>query len=172
MISGSLRIASTNTAVLRTAEKVAPTGLLLTLYGGLSELPHFNPDEDVPLGNATVEELRVAIRVADAVLFSTPEYAGDLPGSFKNLLDWAVGDDQAGSMSGKPVAWINCSQRGAADAHAALRRVLGYLGAKIIEEACVHIPVRGDVVGSDGTITSPEVRQSLSSALSKVAEAI
>lgn len=41
---------------------------------------------------------------ADAVLFCTPEYAGALPGSFKNLLDWTVG---GGETYGKPAAWIN-----------------------------------------------------------------
>jgi NAD(P)H-dependent FMN reductase len=40
------------------------------------------------------------------VLFCTPEYAGALPGSFENLLDWTVG---GGEMYRKPVAWINAS---------------------------------------------------------------
>ena len=171
MISGSLRSASTNTAILRTAEKVAPPGMVLALYEGVSTLPHFNPDDDSSPSNVEVEKLRATIRAADAVLFSTPEYAGDLPGSLKNVLDWAVGDDQAGSMHGKPVAWINCSQRGASDAHAALRRVLGYLGARIIEEACVHIPLGRDAVGSDGSIASADVRRPLADALSQLAGA-
>ncbi len=172
MVSGSLRRASTNTAVLRTAQAVAPPGMDLVLYEGLSELPHFNPDDEEAGGIAEVEQLRAAIRAADAVLISTPEYAGDLPGSFKNVLDWAVGDDQPGSMYGKPVAWINCSQRGAADAHAALRRVLGYVGARIVEEACVAVPVTADAVGSDGVIASEDVRTALSRALSQLADAI
>ena len=41
---------------------------------------------------------------ADAVMFSTPEYAGALPGSFLNLLDWTIG---GGEIYEKPVAWIN-----------------------------------------------------------------
>ena len=40
--------------------------------------------------------MRAAIAAADAVVFCTPEYAGTLPGSFKNLLDWTVG----GAMTG------------------------------------------------------------------------
>jgi chromate reductase, NAD(P)H dehydrogenase (quinone) len=169
MISGSLRSGSTNTAVLRTAEVVAPPSMLMVLYEGTAALPHFNPDDDTLPSKAAVENLRAAIRAADAVIFSTPEYAGDLPGSFKNVLDWAVGDERSGSLHGKPVAWINCSQRGAADAHAALRRVLGYLGATIAEEACVHIPVGGDAVGSNGLVGSPDVRRSLADALTRLA---
>ena len=60
-----------------------------------------------------VAELRAAVRETDAVLFSTPEYAGALPGSFKNLLDWMIGDDKPGSIYEKPVAWINPSAHGA-----------------------------------------------------------
>ena len=61
----------------------------------------------------------------------TPEYAGALPGSFKNLLDWTVG---GGQTYGMPVAWINVSgaaaPTGGADAHDSLRKVLGYTGAR------------------------------------------
>ena len=124
LISGSLRRASTNTALLETARVVAPRSLTLCSYSGIADLPHFNPDDDRPPRDLAVELLRDAIRSADAVLFSTPEYAGGLPGSFKNALDWEVGDDQIGSLNEKPVAWINGAPRGAADAHASLRRCL------------------------------------------------
>jgi chromate reductase, NAD(P)H dehydrogenase (quinone) len=170
MISGSLRSGSTNTAVLRTAEAVAPPEMSLTLYRSVSELPHFNPDDDGPPVEAEVEELRASIRTAGAVLLSTPEYAGDLPGSFKNVLDWAVGDDRSGSMYGKPVAWINCSPRGAPGAHGALRTVLGYLGASIVDEACVDVPVERAAVGTDGLIASEDVRRPLADALSRLDE--
>src|SRR6266566_5381115 len=79
--------------------------------------------------------------------FCTPEYAGSLPGSFKNLLDWTVG---GGEMYGKPVAWINvaaeCRGMGAPDA---LASVLGYLGATVIETACRRIPVARTAIGPD-----------------------
>lgn len=172
LVSGSLRASSTNTAMLRTAALVAPPGLELALYEGMAGLPHFNPDDDRPPRNAAVENLRMTIRAVDAVLFSTPEYAGDLPGSFKNLLDWAVGDDQTGSLHGKPVAWINCSPRGAADAHAALRRVLGYLGTRIVEGACARIPVSVTGIGPDGSIASAAVRRPLAEAIAKLAGAV
>jgi len=53
-----------------------------------------------------------------------------------------VGDGQAGSIYGKPVAWVNVSAApvGAADAHESLCKVLGYVHATIIEAACAHIP--------------------------------
>lgn len=41
LISGSLRTGSTNTALLRTAQEVAPDGVTTVLYADLDGLPHF-----------------------------------------------------------------------------------------------------------------------------------
>ena len=94
LVSGSLRAGSTNAAVLRTAAALAPDGVETVLYGGMAELPHFNPDDDAegqPLHPA-VAAMRDAVARADALLVCTPEYAGALPGALKNLLEWTVGD--------------------------------------------------------------------------------
>ena len=90
--------------------------------------PAFSPDEAAP--PPAVERLRHAIAASDVVLFCTPEYAGALPGSFKNLLDWTVG---GGEIYEKPVAWINVAGPGRGEgADATLRTVLTYVGAKIL----------------------------------------
>jgi chromate reductase len=91
LVSGSLRHGSTNTSVLRTAAAVAPDGVTTVLYEGLDRLSHFNPDDDYEPLDPGVVDLRAAVASADAILFCTPEYAGALPGSFKNLLEWTVG---------------------------------------------------------------------------------
>lgn len=171
LISGSLRHGSTNTALLRTAQLAAPAGIEAALYDGLARLPHFNPDDVEPLHPA-VADLRSQIRAANALLFSTPEYAGALPGSFKNLLDWTIGDDRAGSIYEKPVAWINASASptGAADAHDSLRKVLGYTHASIIEEACAHIPVARGLVGPDGVIADSSRRAAVARCLSALVD--
>jgi chromate reductase len=168
LISGSTRGRSTNTALLRTAQQVVPAGTTGVLFGGMIDLPHFNPDDDRDPLPAAIAELRTEIARAQAVLFSTPEYAGALPGSFKNLLDWTVG---GGEIYRKPVAWINASSSptGAADAHASLRRVLGYLSVDLVEPACVHIPVARTDLGEDGTIGSPSIRDRLTEVLTTLA---
>lgn len=43
-ISDSLRIASSNTALLRAATRLAPEGVEISIYTGLGDLPHFNSD--------------------------------------------------------------------------------------------------------------------------------
>lgn len=129
LVSGSLRGWSTNTAALRTAVAVAPRGVEGIFYEGLDKLPYFNPDDDRPPLPIPVADLRSRIRAVDAVVFSTPEYAGALPGSFKNLLDWTIGDDQPDSIYHKPVAWLNVSAHGAVNAHDSLRKVFDYASA-------------------------------------------
>ncbi|MGW1988657.1 NADPH-dependent FMN reductase [Embleya sp. NPDC001921] len=170
LISGSLRAQSTNSALVRTARAVAPAGVDAVVFDGLHALPHFNPDEDHEPLPAAVVELRAAIDAADAVLFSTPEYAGALPGSFKNLLDWTVGGVET---SDKPVAWINASTHpnGAAMAHESLRTVLGYTGADVVESACVRVGVARDAVGPDGLIADPGVRAGITAALTTLTRA-
>ena len=162
LISGSLRGGSTNTALLRTAQLVAPEGITAELYDGLDTLPHFDPDLDrSPLPDA-VARLRVAVHEADAILFCTPEYAGALPGSFKNLLDWTIGDDQPRSIYNKPVSWINASASptGAVDAHDSLQKVLAYAHAAVIKDACISIPIHSDEVGH-GLVHDPAVRSEI-----------
>jgi NAD(P)H-dependent FMN reductase len=170
LVSGSLRNRSTNTAVLATAAALAPDRVNAIRYDGLASLPHFNPDDDVQPLHPAVAALRAEIRSADAVIFSTPEYAGALPGSFKNLLDWTIGDDQPRSIYEKPVAWINASPRGALNAHESLRAVLEYAHARLVEAACTRIPVTSAMVGDDGLITDPDVRREIVSAVAVLAE--
>lgn len=165
-LCGSLRRGSVNAAVLETARRIAPPGMTLSSYNEMRELPAFDPDDDREPLPRPVAVLRRAIADADAVLVCTPEYAGALPGAFKNLLDWTVGTPD---MDGMPVAWINASgvaaPTGGADAHESLRKVLGYLNAAIVEEACVRVPVARAMVGDDGTVTDPDTREALRAAL-------
>jgi len=168
LVSGSLRARSTNTAVLRTAQAVAPDDVVTVLYDNVGNLPQFNPDADESPFPAAVADLRRRIRAADALLFSTPEYAGGLPGPLKNLLDWTIGDDDPGSIYEKPVAWINASVRTAADAHESLHKVLGYAHASIVEAACAHIPVTSAMVGDEDLIRDGAVRDVIARSLAEL----
>ena len=159
LVSGSTRSGSTNTAALRTAAEVAPEGVTAVLYERLAELPAFNPDHDYPPLPPVVADLREQIAAADGVIFCTPEYAGALPGSFKNLLDWTVGGTE---MYGKPVAWVNVAAEGRGlNAHASLATVLGYVGAAIVEAACSTVPVPRESVGPDGVVVEGAVRAAI-----------
>ncbi|MBO1416685.1 NADPH-dependent FMN reductase [Streptomyces sp. FH025] len=171
LLPGSLRAGSSNETVLRTAAAVAAAvpGLRTTYYAGLAGLPHFNPDHDTDPLPEPVAELRAAVEAADALLVCTPEYAGTLPGSFKNLLDWTVGGVE---ISDKPVGWINCAAPGrGGGAESTLRTVLGYTGAAVVDEACVRIPLERGAADPDGLIADPLVRERIGEVLARLAAA-
>jgi chromate reductase, NAD(P)H dehydrogenase (quinone) len=107
-ISGSLQHRSSNSALLR-AMVTDATSVVMNVGHELGELPHFRPDVD---GDAHVDSLRRAVARADALLIATPEYAGGMPGTLKNALDWLVG---SGELYGKPVVIMSAapsSERG------------------------------------------------------------
>jgi NAD(P)H-dependent FMN reductase len=106
----------------------------------------------------SVAELRDSMAHSDAILFSTPEYAGSLPGTFKNLLDWSVG----GGIHGVRVGWINASAMGGAQrTYETLGVVLGFANADIIEAACMNVPVSRSIIGNDGVISDPRTRDAI-----------
>lgn len=164
LISGSTRGGSTNTAVIRTAAALEPERT--RVYEGLADLPAFNPDDDADPLPPAVAELRGALAAADALLVCTPEYAGALPGAFKNLLDWTVGGAE---MPGLPVGWINtagvAAPTGGSGAHTELATVLGYVGARVVGEACRRVPLSRAQVGEDGLIADTDVRTEITAAL-------
>jgi NAD(P)H-dependent FMN reductase len=164
LVSGSTRRASTNSAALRTARALLEGSAEVALYEDLAELPHFNPDDDAEgAPPPAVAALREQIAQADAVIFCTPEYAGTLPGAFKNLLDSTVG---GGEMDTKPAAWINVAAPGrGTGADATLRIVLGYVNAALPPSAGIRVPVPHGALGADGTIADADTRATLAQAL-------
>jgi chromate reductase len=134
-ISGSLREGSHNTRLLRAAADLLPPGAELRIFDGLGEVPPFNEDEErkPPPG---VVALKEAIAGADAVLVSTPEYNHSIPGVLKNALDWVSRPMAENPMRGKPALVIGASTGmfGAVWAQAETRKVLGALGARVLDE--------------------------------------
>jgi len=170
LVTGSTRHGSTNTAMLRTAALTAPGGVTAQLFDGLAGLPAFNPDDDHDPLPAPVTDLREQIAACDAVVFCTPEYAGALPGSFKNALDWTVG---GGEIYRKPVAWINVAAPGrGSSAQASLALVLGYVGADIMKGACAQLPVDRSQVGDDGLIIDAALLADIVRAVQRVADEV
>jgi len=139
-ISGSLRRDSLNSALLRAAAERLPAGAELVEFDRLRDVPPYDEDVDAEATPAVVEELREAVRNADAVLIATPEYNHSIPGQLKNALDWVSRPAGQSALNGKPAAAIGASTGmfGAVWAQAELRKVLGAMGGRVVE---VELPV-------------------------------
>ena len=139
-ISGSLRVASVNTAMLRAASLVAPERVKVSFYERLGELPYFDPElDDDMLSPAIVADFRARIFGSHAVLLSTPEYGHGIPGVLKNALDWV---SRSGELVGKAVGIISPAGK-ALRAHAQLSETLTVMAARIVPEACTTMPMNG-----------------------------
>jgi NADPH-dependent FMN reductase len=68
LVSGSLRAASVNSAVLRTAASLAGDGVPTTLFTGMGGLPHFNPDDDQDGGPVPTAVADLRRRLAEALV--------------------------------------------------------------------------------------------------------
>ena len=157
LITGGTSEGSLHTAALRTAVRFAPAEVTATLYDALRGLPAFVPGEQpVP---AAVAGLRTEVEAAGALLFSTPEYAGSLPGSLKNLLDWLV---DGGDLSGKPAAWLSVAAPGDDEsALPALQTALSFGNARLLRPACVRVPLDPGAVDAQGIVTDPQLHRAV-----------
>ena len=166
-ISGSLRRASTNRAVIAAAGRLGGRAFTVHPFEHLALIPPFNPDiRDAEITSA-VYTLRHDIESSDAVVISSPEYAHGVPGVLKNALDWLVA---SGEFIGKPVAVINASSR-ATHAWSSLVETLTTMSAEIVTEASITLPLDGRGTDADVILGDASLAWALGEALERLAAA-
>ena len=134
-ICGSLRKKSYNAALVRALPELAPSNMMLTASPPWETMPFY--DADVQEGSGfpkQAEEFAAAVRAADGVIITTPEYNWTIPGGLKNAFDWVsrmAPDKQP--FKGKPVALQSASQGplGGARMQYHLRMCMTYLSCDI-----------------------------------------
>lgn len=163
-LSGALRRASYNTALLRAAIELAPAGVtieLRTLHG----IPLYDGDLEAEGIPAAVTELREAIRAADALLIATPEYNNSVPGVLKNGLDWLSRPSGEGTklFGGKPTALVGATPGGfgTVQSQDALLSVLRSLGNDFWMAGRLMVSKAGTVFDADGQLVDDKAREQL-----------
>jgi chromate reductase len=169
-LSGSLRADSHNAALLRAAAERLPEGVELVAFAGLKAIPPYDQDDDdgTPRPFA-VRALWEAIVAADAVLVATPEYNHSIPGQLKNAFDWISRPRADSPLIGKPVAVIGASTGmfGAVWAQAEARKVLGAIGARVLDR---ELPVASADEALAGEL-APELSDALADVLAELVAA-
>lgn len=167
-ISGSLRLSSSNTALMGAARILAPGSIRVVPFTQIADLPHFNPDleRETPLPISVIE-LRRRVARADGILISCPEYARGVPGAFKNALDWLVGSPS----DDKHIALWNASPR-AHHAQDALRLILSTMLGEVVEAACIDIPLLGANMTAAEIAANAKYSSTILSALSEFSQII
>ncbi len=158
-ISGSLRRDSHNAKLLRAAGDLLPPGVELEVWEGLKAVPPYDADDDGGDRDWSLVSLDAAIRDADAVLFATPEYNHSVPGQLKNALDWLSRPLKDSPLRNKPAAVVGASTGlfGAVWAQAELRKVLGAIGARVVDRE-LPVGLADDAFTADGGLADDEQR--------------
>ena len=167
-ISGSLRRASYNTALLRAATELMPPGMTLETFD-LSPVPMFNEDIERPFLQA-VAEFRVRLAGADALLIATPEYNSSISGALKNAIDWASRSPQQ-PLNGRPVAIMGASMGnfGTVRAQLHLRQVLTHVGALPLGKPEVLVVPAEQAFDAEGRLVDVAARGFLQDLLATLA---
>jgi NAD(P)H-dependent FMN reductase len=166
-ISGSLRVASINSALLRAAARLSPPNVEVRLFRTVGELPLFNPDLE-PRMPPQVSALHAEVAASDALLIASPEYAHGVTGTIKNALDWLVSFEP---FIHKPVAVLNASPR-AHHADQSLRETLKTMSAVIVEEASISISLLGAHLTEDGMVENPTISRAIRNSLLALHDAV
>ena len=168
-ISGSLRKASYNTALLRAAAELTPPGMTLESFD-LAPLPMFNQDAEKPFPGAVVE-FRTRLAQADALLIATPEYNSSISGALKNALDWASRPPKQ-PLAGKPVAIMGASTGnfGTVRAQLHLRQVLTHVGALPLGKPEVLVARAEQAFDTEGRLVDAAARGFLQDLLAALAK--
>jgi chromate reductase, NAD(P)H dehydrogenase (quinone) len=152
-ISGSLRRASFNTALLRAAIAAAPAGVDVVV-ADISDFPPYDDDVRARGFPAPVARVREQAAQADALLVATPEYNYSIPGVLKNAIDW-VSRGPNPPLSGKPLAIMGASQSmsGTMRAQYHLRQIAVFLDMHPINKPEVFVRVAQNAFDPSGVLT-------------------
>jgi chromate reductase len=164
-LSGSLRKASYNSALLNAAIELAPEGMTIEA-GSIRGIPLYDGDLEAATGiPPTVAQLKELIAAADGLLLVTPEYNNSIPGVFKNAIDWLSrpANDLPRVFGGKPVAVMGASpgRFGTIMSQAAWLPVLRVLGARPWFGSPLYVSAVHKALDAEHRLVDEEVRERL-----------
>jgi chromate reductase len=152
-ISGSLRRASSCTAILRTLQDKLGGKAELIIHP-LNDLPLYDQDIDNETAPESVFAFKRAIAEADGLIAVSPEYNYGMSGVLKNALDWASRPAMKSPLKGKPSLIMTASPgfTGGVRAQYQVRETLSGCLARVIARPQVVIPAVHEKI-ADGRLT-------------------
>lgn len=151
--AGSLRRGSYNRALLRASVNLMPNEASLEIFE-LEGIQPFNQDFESDLPDR-VKQFKERIRLADGVLFVTPEHNYSIPGVLKNAIDWASRPYGNNSFDGKPAGIMSAStgMLGGSRAQYHLRQSMVFLNMRPLNRPEVFVTFAAQKFDANGDLT-------------------
>jgi chromate reductase, NAD(P)H dehydrogenase (quinone) len=163
-MSGSLRRASFNSALLRAATRLMPPQATLEV-ASIRGIPLYDGDVEAQGIPPAVVQLKEAVVTAAGVLLVTPEYNNGIPGVFKNTIDWLSrpSSDIKRVFGAKPFALIGASPGGFGTtlSQAAWLPVLRTLGTELWTGGRLQLARAASVFDEAGNLKDAGVEEQL-----------
>lgn len=124
-ISGSLRQASFNTALLEAARTCLSDEIFWEV-GSIGDIPLYNEEIDGDEKPAAVRRLLDQVSAADGLVIASPEYNYGVPGGLKNAIDWLSRPAYKSVLLHKPTLIMSASlsPAGGVRAQSQLKQIL------------------------------------------------
>jgi chromate reductase len=167
-VCGSTRKTSSNLNLIHAIEDLTIDKFEISIFDGLAEIPHFNPDLDNGAPPVAVVQFRKLLKEADGVLICTPEYAMGVPGTLKNAIDWTVSSCE---FSHKPVALITASSLGE-NGHESLMKTLRIIESKVTDQTQLVISFVKTKVSRDNQIIDDKTLEQVNTLISSFDQSI
>lgn len=167
-----MRAASTNTALLRLAQRIAPPELQIEIIDWIDQLPWANPDLE-PNPPEIVQRWWNEVRATDALLVALPEFNWSPAPLAKNAIDWATRPPEDRHIAGTVVAFVSSAgSSGGAKAQENLTLILPFMGATMVAEPTVTLSFLGDRIAPDGTTEDQAIIDAVSGKLAAMVAAL
>jgi chromate reductase len=173
-ISGSLRGGSYNSALLRAAAGLAPSGMEVEI-ASIRGIPLYDGDLEEKEGlPASVSGLKDRIADADGLIIATPEYNGSMPGVLKNAIDWLSRPpkDSGRVFGGKALALMGATPGGGGTvlSQTAWLPIFRTLRLRLWTGGALQVSRAYEVFDEKGNLTDEKIRERLEKYMTGFAE--
>lgn len=152
VIVGSLRKDSFNRKLADALVKLAPPEFTFQQVK-IDDLPLYNQDDDTNQAES-VKRLKNEIKMAQGLLFLTPEYNRSIPGVLKNAIDHASRPYGKSAWGGKPagIMGVSIGVIGTALAQQHLRNILSCLNVPTLGQPEAYIQLNDGLFDKAGDV--------------------
>lgn len=160
--AGSLREGSYNKMLIRNAIEEAPEYLKINFFD-LAGIPLYNYDIEQEGDPERVGQFKEAIKDADGLLISTPEYNHGVPAVTKNAIDWASRPPKDSPLDKKPAGILGASpgQTGTARGQSQLRQAFEFTNSYCMPKPEILVYRAHEKFDDSGNLTHERTREFL-----------